>query len=194
MSLIGPFFTLAGKIIRFSTNCFTNHHIVTHSLASWFSCQEISWIFEISCQDLGNNSWQCSQHSARYFKIVDRNPREFLDKLSKKPRISKILGFLSTILKYLAKCCEHCQEHSRQENQEAKQWVTIWCLVKQLVLNLMILPASVKNGPMRLIERISGLNYVRILASIPKRYCMQSLTLRWPTKLHIVAMLLCINA
>ena len=39
-------------------------------LATWFSCQEISWIFDISCQDHGNNSWQDSQDFARLWKEI----------------------------------------------------------------------------------------------------------------------------
>ena len=66
--------------------------VVTQCLASWFSCQESFCIFDISCQDLGNYSWQGSQNFARFFKIVERNPRKFLDFLATKPKISKILA------------------------------------------------------------------------------------------------------
>ena len=59
---------------------------------SWISCQENSWIFDICCQDLGNYSWQGSQDFARFFKIVERNPRKFLEFLATKARITKILA------------------------------------------------------------------------------------------------------
>ena len=42
-------------------------------LASWFSCQENSWIFETFCQNLGNYSWQGSQDFAWFFKILAKN-------------------------------------------------------------------------------------------------------------------------
>ena len=64
----------------------------TQCLASWFSCQEISWIFDISCQDLGHYSWQSSQDFARFFKIVERSPKNFLDLLPREPKITKILA------------------------------------------------------------------------------------------------------
>ena len=70
--------------------------VTTQCLVSWFSCPEISWIFEISCQDLGNYSWESSQDFARFFKIVESNPRKFLDFLARKPRVSKILASSST--------------------------------------------------------------------------------------------------
>ena len=38
--------------------------VINQCLASWFSCQEFFWIFDISCQDLGNYSWQGSQDFA----------------------------------------------------------------------------------------------------------------------------------
>ena len=41
---------------------------------------------------LGNYSWQNSQDFARFFKIVEVNPRKFLDFFARKPRISKILA------------------------------------------------------------------------------------------------------
>ena len=34
---------------------------------------EKSWIFDMSCQDLGHYSWQGVQDFARFFKIVERN-------------------------------------------------------------------------------------------------------------------------
>ena len=61
-------------------------------LASWFSCQEISWIFNSSCQYLGNYSWQGSRDFASFFKIVERNPKKFWDFWARKPRLSKILA------------------------------------------------------------------------------------------------------
>ena len=64
----------------------------TQCLASWFSCQEISWIFDICCRDLGNYSWQGLQDFSRCSKIVERNPRKFLDFLARKARITKILA------------------------------------------------------------------------------------------------------
>ena len=74
--------TSVGEIFWMQTQC----------LASWFSCQEISWIFDISCQDLGHYSWQSSQDFARFFKIVERNPGNFLDLLPREPKITKILA------------------------------------------------------------------------------------------------------
>ena len=44
-------------------------------LASWFSCEENYWIFQISRQDLANYSWQGSQDFARFFKIAERNSK-----------------------------------------------------------------------------------------------------------------------
>ena len=61
-------------------------------LASWFSSQDNFWIFDISCQDLGNYSWQSSQDFARFFKIMETNPRKILDFLARKARIFKILA------------------------------------------------------------------------------------------------------
>ena len=64
----------------------------TQCLASSFSCRENSWIFDISCYDLGNYSWQGLQDFARFLKIVERNQRKLLDFLARKLRISKILA------------------------------------------------------------------------------------------------------
>ena len=79
--------------VKFSPLLICSRSVIKPSqcLASWFSCQEISWIFDVCCQDLGN-SWQGSQDFARFFKIVERNPRIFLDFLATKSRISKILA------------------------------------------------------------------------------------------------------
>ena len=62
-------------------------------LASRFSCQEDSWIFGISCQDLGNYYWQGSQYFARFFKIVEKNPRKLLDFWARKCKRS-LLGLI----------------------------------------------------------------------------------------------------
>ena len=59
---------------------------------TWIFCRDNSWIFEISCQDLGNYSWQGSQDFARFFKIVERNPRKITEFFSTKPRKLKILA------------------------------------------------------------------------------------------------------
>ena len=64
----------------------------TQCLASWFSCQEVSWIFEISCQDFGNYSWQGSQDFARFFKIAEENPRKVLGVLANKSKNKQNLG------------------------------------------------------------------------------------------------------
>ena len=61
-------------------------------LASWFFGQENWWIVAISSQDLGNYSRQSSQDFARFFKIVEKNPRRFLEFLAIKARIFKILA------------------------------------------------------------------------------------------------------
>ena len=66
--------------------------VVAQCLASWFSYQENSWIFDTSCKDLGNYSLQGSQDSARFFKIVEWNPKKNLDLLATKPRMPKILA------------------------------------------------------------------------------------------------------
>ena len=65
-------------------------------LASWFSLQEISWKFGSSSKILA------IRFSARFFKIMDRNPRKFLDFLARKQdiqdltkRTKKNLGFLA---------------------------------------------------------------------------------------------------
>ena len=47
--------------------------VVAQCLASWFSCQENSWIFEISGKDLGNYSWKGSQDFARSWKAIHEN-------------------------------------------------------------------------------------------------------------------------
>ena len=57
-----------------------------------FLAKKILRFFEISCQDVGNYSWQGSREFARLFKIVEKIPRRFLDLLSRKLRISKILA------------------------------------------------------------------------------------------------------
>ena len=84
---------------------------------SWVSYQGKSWIFDISCQDLGKNFRQRSQIFARFLKIVERNTRIFLDFSARKSRVSnflarelkkfrclakKYLGFLRLLAKILA--------------------------------------------------------------------------------------------
>ena len=61
-------------------------------LASWFSSQENSWIFDISCQDLSNYSWQGSQDIAIFFKMVGKNQMKILEFLATKAKITKILA------------------------------------------------------------------------------------------------------
>ena len=74
----------------------------TQCLASYFLCQQTSWNFEISCQDLDNYSWQGTQDIAKIFKIVERNPMNFLDFLARKPGTSNILA------KEKMKILHHC--------------------------------------------------------------------------------------
>ena len=92
-----------GKVRSKFSVMFPLTFVPSQCLASWFSCQEISWIFEISCQGLGDYSWQGSQDFARFFNIVENNPRKFLDFLARKPRISKILARNEKKSKILAK-------------------------------------------------------------------------------------------
>ena len=59
---------------------------------SWISYQRKSWIFDISCQDLGKNFRQRSQIFARFLKIVERNTIIFLDFSARKSGVSNFLA------------------------------------------------------------------------------------------------------
>ena len=88
-----------------------SNSVLTQWLASWFCSEEISWIFDISCQHLGDYSCQGLQDFARFFKTVERNPTQFLDFLARKPRISKILAretrkSCSKVIQDLQICCK----------------------------------------------------------------------------------------
>ena len=52
-------------------------------LESWFSWQENAWIIVTSSQDLDNYSWLNMQDFARFFNIIERNPRKFMDFMAK---------------------------------------------------------------------------------------------------------------
>ena len=64
----------------------------TQCLASWFSCQENSWIFEIYCQDFGNYSWPGTQGLQNFSRSCKQIKENFWTSWQKLPRISKILA------------------------------------------------------------------------------------------------------
>ena len=105
----------------------------TQCLESWFSCQEISRIFDISCQDLGNYSWQGSQDFCEIFQDRGKKSKKFFGFIGKKieniqdlgKRTKKNLGFLAKrnlgFFRFLAKIlainlgksCKSLQDFSR---------------------------------------------------------------------------------
>ena len=62
-------------------------HVTTQCLASWFSCQETSWIFYISCQDLGK-----VRKILQDFQDRGKESKKIFGLLGKKTKTTQDLG------------------------------------------------------------------------------------------------------
>ena len=158
---VGYFFSFREK--NFWPVC--SFWVTTQCLAFSFSSQETSWIFDTSCQDLGNNPWQGSQGFERFLKIVQRNPKIFRTSLQqnrKYPRYwqkKQILHqsntksidiykqlFLNTRKRGYPRVCFHLNLNlASQKKSEAKiNWNKVGAKMKHIGMRIMVQTSSIK--------------------------------------------------